>query len=199
MFSIKNVCFIYRTLHLYIMFKAWDSFRGWKILKYLLGHSRKMHVRGIARELKISPSIVQHYLLEYYSEGLLEKEKSANSVNYKLKESPLTMELKRAYFISHLSVFAKEFTEDNPAISTISLYGSHAKGTYDEKSDVDIIVISQKKDLSLKAVERLELLLGKEVNIQIYTIAEWDNLLIKGNNFAQAVLRNNILLYGAEL
>lgn len=181
------------------MLDAWNNFKGWEVIEFFLSGWGKTHVRGVARKLKLSPSVAQHYLASYCKEGLLEKEKFANTVSYRLKETPLALELKRMYFISLLPEFTAKFIKENQSVATLALYGSHAKGTYDEKSDVDLLAISQKKEMSLKSIRGLEKKIGKEVKIQVFSLSEWDNLLEKNNNFAHSVLRNNVLLHGAEL
>lgn len=182
-----------------IVLYGWDRFRGWEVLKFFLAKGGKTHVKGIARALKISPATAQEYLKGYERQGILEKEKAANAINYRLKETPLTLELKRAYFVSLLSGFIAEYMKENPHTAKLALYGSHAKGTYDAKSDIDLIAISQEKKPGLKAVQKLEEKTGKEAGIQVFTLAEWKRLLEKNDHFAFAVVRGGIMLAGEPL
>lgn len=183
----------------YIVLYGWDRFRGWEVLKFFLAKGEKAHVKGVARALKISPGTAQDYLVGYEKQGILTKERSANAINYRLAETPLTLELKKAYFVSLLSGFIAEFEKENPYVATLALYGSHAKGTYDLKSDIDLIAISQEKKPGLKAVQRLEEKLGKDAGFQAFTPAEWGRMLRQNDSFAVAVSKNHIILYGAEL
>lgn len=180
------------------MLYGWNGFKGWRVLEFFLNTNRKTHVKGFARELKISPGTAQVYLKEYEKQGILEKEHVANSINYRLAETPLTIELKKTYFLSLLREFAEEFIKENPHVSTLALYGSHAKGNYDEKSDIDLLAISQVKKIATKAIEKLESKIGKEARIQVFTVAEWKSMINKGDNFAKAVSENHIILQGEE-
>ena len=181
------------------MIYGWNKFKGWVVLEYFLGRNKKIHVNGLAKDLKISSSTAQAYLSEYEKEGILEREKTANIIIYKLKETPFTLELKKLFTISKILPFAEQFQKENQYMNTLALYGSHAKGTYDEKSDFDLLAISQQKKISLSALKKLEEKTGKEVRIQVFTRTEWKNLLKKNDNFAFAVLKNNILLAGEPL
>jgi predicted nucleotidyltransferase len=138
-------------------------------------------------------------LAEYEKQGVLEREKTANSISYKLKETPFSLELKKTAFLAKITPFIAAFLEENPTVSKLALYGSHAKGSYDEKSDIDLLAISQEKKLALKPLRELEAKTGKEAKIQVFTITEWKKLLEKKDLFALAVLRNNVLLSGEPL
>ena len=88
------------------MLYGWNKFKGWVVLEYFLESNKKIHVNGLAKDLKISPSTAQAYLSEYEKEGILEREKTANIITYKLNETPFTLELKKLYIISKILSFA---------------------------------------------------------------------------------------------
>jgi hypothetical protein len=182
-----------------IMLSGWGKFKGWAVLEFFLGGSRRIHANGLAKLLKISVSTAQHYLVEYEKQGILEKQRTANLVLYSLKETPLTLELKKAFFLSGVLPFAEQFKEQNPFVSTLALFGSHAKGTFDEKSDIDLIAIGQEKKIRLDSLKKMEEKTGKEAKIQVFSLAEWRNLVNKNDSFAIAVLKNNVLLFGSQL
>lgn len=181
------------------MFFDWQKFKGWKVLEFFLENDEKIHVNGLAKRLKISPGTAQLYLTEYEKQGILEKEKIANIVAYSLKDSALSRELKKTFFISKISVLIEEFLKENPGISKLALFGSHAKGTFDKKSDIDLLAISQDKKLELGALKKMEKNLEKEAKIQAFTFAEWKGLLKKKDSFALAVVKNNVTLFGGQL
>ena len=82
-----------------------------------------------------------------------------------------------------------------PGISSIVLYGSYAKGEDDKKSDIDIMVISPaKKDL----LPELDKLLGKEVNISVFSAAEWTRQAKASRAFYLDVITEGIVLYGTR-
>ncbi len=181
------------------MFYGWNKFKGWEILEFFLEKDEKIHVNGLAKRLGISPGTAQKYLTEYEKQGLLEREKNANAINYKLKESPLSLELKKTLFLAKISPFVSEFLEDNPLTSKLALYGSHSKGSFDEKSDIDLLAISQNKKINLNALKKMENKTKKEAKIQVFTITEWKKLLEKKDPFALSVKKSNLLLSGEPL
>ena len=99
---------------------------------------------------------------------------------------------------SFLYDFLKRFVKKNNIIGLV-LYGSHASGTYDGKSDIDLLVISQQKKLKLDEVKNLERKTRKEVKIQVFSLGEWRDLKRKKDPFVEAVLLNHILLYGPKI
>jgi len=181
------------------MLDQWRKFKGWVVLEFFLKNDERIHVKGLSKNLKISPRTAQIYLQLYEKNKILKKEKVGNIILYSFNENTMVFELKRFYFMVNFLPLIDEFVEKNPEINIIALYGSHATGKDDRKSDIDLLVISQSKKLNLELVKKMENSFGKEVKIQIFSIGEWKNLLNKNDSFALSVLKNHILLYGASL
>ncbi len=182
------------------MLFEWRMFKGWSILEFFLSHpNTKIHIKGLARTLNISPQTSNRYLRLYEAEKLLVSESIANVVRFYLNnQHPIVKELKRLYFnlLLHENNFIDNLTQHNPSIINLLLYGSHASGEYSEKSDIDLLVISRKKEIDISAVKKLEKELNKEVQVSIYTIGEWRKLTKKDDPFIKSVLSKHILLYG---
>ncbi len=176
----------------------WKKFKGWVILEYFLKTNKEIHVKGLAREVKISPQTANHYLKFYKKEGILKERKEGNLMLYSLTDNCLARQLKIFYILNILSEFSKKFIKENKVTSLV-LYGSHASGTYDRNSDIDLLIISQSKKLSLEGIKGVERKTGKEVKIQVFSSGEWRNLKRKKDSFVQSVLSKHILLYGAEI
>lgn len=181
------------------MLNQWRKFKGWSVLEFFLKNNERIHVKGLSRNLEISPRTAQTYLHLYEKNEILKKEKVGNIVLYSLNETPIVFELKRFYSVINFLPLIDEFVEKNPEINVVALYGSHASGKDDIKSDIDFLVISQSKKLNLDHMKKLERSFGKEVKIQVFSIGEWKNLLNKNDSFALTVLKNHILLYGSSL
>ena len=182
-----------------MMLKEWRKFRGYRVLEFFIRTNERIHIKGLVRRLKISPRTAQMYLNLYEKEGLLERERLGNLSIYRLKTTPLTREIKKVYFLLHFFPEVKNIVKDNPDIITIALYGSHASGEYDQTSDIDLLILSQKKTLNLESVKNIERKMKKEVRIQVLSIGEWKTLLKKCDLFALSILRNHIILHGAQL
>jgi predicted nucleotidyltransferase len=181
-----------------MLIKEWRKFKGWLVLEFFLRFDEEIHVKKLARELKISPLTASYYLKFYKNNKILKETKKGNLLLYSLQDNFLVRQLKRLYALDLLSEFVERFSKKN-RITSLVLYGSHASGTYDKKSDIDLLVISQQKKLDLSEVKRLEREIGKEVKIQVFSIGEWKRLKKGKSNFIKSLLSNYILLYGAEI
>jgi len=155
-------------------------------------------VKKLARELNISPQTAMHYLKFYKNANVLKERREANLLLYSLEDNALTRQLKIFYILDRIYPFVLKFAGKNN-ITSIVLYGSHASGTFDENSDIDLLLIAQKKTLNLDELKKLEMGMGKEVKIQVFSLGEWRNLKRKANPFVRSVLSKHILLYGAEI
>lgn len=184
------------------MLTEFKKFKGWVVLEYFLKNPIvKIHIKKLARELKIGNYTAQHYLAVYEKDGTLSSEKIGNLKQYSLNNEVTSVQsLKKFYFLQKLSelTFSKQLIDDNPSISSIVLYGSYANGTYSDKSDIDLLIISNEK-INQESLRKLESEFGKEVGLTVYTIGEWRSLIRKGNNFVLSVIKNNVVLYGAEI
>lgn len=171
----------------------------WKAIAFFIRHEEKIHVNGLSKKLKISPGTAHKQLKTLEKEGIIERQDVGNLTIYSLKENIVVNELKKLVFMMDSSLFFEKFIEQNKNVSTLALYGSIAKGRFDKKSDIDLLVISQDKKLNHEPLQELELEQGREVNTVVYTIGEWKKLLENKNNFAESVMQNNIILHGDGL
>ncbi len=181
------------------MIKEWRKFKGWAVLEHFLRYGERIHIKSLSKKLKISPQTAQYYLQFYEKHGILEKTAIGNMLLYSLKPTPITLELKRLYFMFAFYPLIADFIKSNTDINTLALYGSHASGEYDMKSDIDLLIISQNRQLNLSHLKPIERKLEKEVKTQTLSIGEWKNMVRKGDNFALSVLKKHIILSGAAL
>ncbi|RKX39229.1 MAG: nucleotidyltransferase domain-containing protein, partial [Thermotogae bacterium] len=114
-----------------------------------------------------------------------------NNDNFRVRE------MKRTYFINLLAeVNIENIVEE---CASIAIYGSHASGNYDEKSDVDILIIGEeqhvKRDVIVKIMEKI----GKEFQLNVIPIIKWEKMKKNKDPFVESILRNHILIKGVEL
>lgn len=178
------------------MLTEWRKFKGWAVMEFFLERpNTKIHIRELARRLKISPLTAQRYLKLYGSEGVLNSEKAANSVQYSLdNQSPLVQSLKRFYFLTRLGSI-----KPRGDVVSIALFGAHASGEYTEQSDIDILMITQNRDIDLGLFKKIERGMGNTVDVTRMSLGEWRKAVKGHDNFAESVLRNHILLWGAKI
>lgn len=161
----------------------------WKVLSFLLDNPYKeFHLRGIARTLKISASSVKSAADKLEKLNLTKSKACANlrmiSGN---KEEILFKHLKLSKNIDFLRPLVKELL---PAIA-VMLYGSYAKGENDENSDIDVVVITNKKKMNIHSYK------DKELQVYFFTPAEWAEMKKTNSAYAREVSAG-ILLHGEQ-
>jgi predicted nucleotidyltransferase len=110
--------------------------------------------------------------------------------------------LKKAYGIAFVlsSKPEEKFLEIDSNIISLALFGSYAQGNFDEKSDIDfLIVTSARKELFIQVAKRLEEELEKEVSLSVLKLSEWRTIAKKGDAFYKRIVENHILLYGSGI
>jgi predicted nucleotidyltransferase len=148
---------------------------------------RRISVREYAKIVGVSPPTASKILMEYNKEGLLKKQEDRNYIFFFVnKESKTFIELSRIYWEDILKEIV-ELIEKTAVNPTIILFGSLSKAETTPSSDVDIAIISHKKELDIKNFEKK---LKRE--IQIFWFDSFNDIT--------GELKNNILngdiLYG---
>jgi len=134
----------------------------WKIMQlFYKDKTRKLHLREIARQTKLHEPSVTRFLNALEKEQILKSEKDGNLKKYFVKQS------KRAYLVFELFDLerfeklssirknsVKIYLDNLPEKPVFAiLFGSTAKGTYKEDSDIDILIITNNK-ISAKEAEK---------------------------------------------
>ncbi len=144
--------------------------------------SKDYSIRGIARELHLSHATILKYVADLEKLNLIKKKETTlyptyyantESTNYKFyKENWLIFQITESKVIDYIQ------NEIYP--SSIILFGSGAKGTFTEQSDIDIFVEAKQANIDITKYE-------KKLNKKI-------NLLFESNiNNLGKELRNNII------
>ncbi len=93
-----------------------------------------------------------------------------------------------------------EFLEIDPDITSMALFGSYADGSFDEKSDVDVLIITpNKKRELLDVAARFSDELGHEVGLYIFKPSQWRSMVHRSDEFYRWVMRDYLLLHGSKL
>ncbi len=185
------------------LIELFEKYVDWKILAYFLEHSTSsIYVKELSRILDISPGSASSSLKRFKKWGLVEKEERGQTHLYKLNnELVVVRELKITFMLMQLQEigFVDRLLKIDDNIISIALYGSYATGEYDEKSDLDLLLISPLKlDLN-EFIEHIEKKLKRVVSIEIFSLSQWNKLKERADPFYNNVVMNNILLYGGEL
>lgn len=146
------------------------------ILKLLfLNPASEFHLNDIARRTGLAPSVAAKECALLLSLGLVRRTTRGNMTLYEInRESVIHDELKRIFLKYELldELLASELQSER--IRYALIYGSFAKGTEGERSDVDLLVVGdiEEEELS-KAVNSIERKTGREVNYNLWTEKEF--------------------------
>jgi len=181
------------------MLNEFRKFVGFKILEYFLLHpTEKNYLQELAKKLDISPGSVNNYCNIFEKDGLINREIkgnlhlfSTNNDNFRVRE------LKKAFFINLLGELDIQKISDK--CTSIAIYGSHASGLYDEKSDIDLLIIVSKEQINRDLVVKIMNKVGKEIQLNVLSMIKWEKMKKENDAFAMSVIKNHVLIKGAEL
>lgn len=166
-----------------------------RVLRRLLYSSSEASLRQTARQAGVSAGQVHKYL------SILRKRKLATGK--KLNDAPLVKVLRLTENVAQLeNIDAVGLVRSKLAgVEGIGLYGSWAKGTNDEKSDVDLWVVVKKEpsDLAVAKTRRLlEEMSDQKVDLTILTPARLAKLKVSNPVFYSSLF-NSLKLWGGEI
>jgi predicted nucleotidyltransferase len=186
------------------LIELFRTYVKWKILAYFLANpNTSFHIKQLARILDVSPASVSSAVKSFEEDGLLSKEEKGLAHIYMLNfDNSMVEPLKKAYGIAFvLSSKPKEkILEIDSNIISLALFGSYAEGSFDEKSDIDfLLVTSARKEMFIQAAKILEEELDKEVSLSVLKLSEWRAMANKGDAFYKRIIENHILLHGSGI
>ena len=170
---------------------------------FLRNPTTKFSVKGAAKQLGLSPSSVSLAARRFELDGILKGERKGLAKLYCLKnEAPLVRAFKVTHTLAMLQdagLVGKLLKADGSLIS-IALLGEYASGAYDERSDLDLLVLSQKeKNVFAKPLRELEERLGLRARLEVFKLGRWKELARAGDPLYRRVLSNHLMLYGSSL
>jgi len=161
------------------------------VLDFFLDFSSKQfHVREIARKLSISPSTAKLSVDKLKKNNLIEETKIVNLRLFQVNlENKIVQEMKRTKNLDLItkSNIIKEI--ENPI--SVVLFGSFAKGINNENSDIDLLIITNKK----KPINVLDIK-GYELQLIQMTPLEWREKVKKDKPFYQEIITTGIAILG---
>ena len=169
------------------MFEELDK-TDYKVLNLIADEPyRKFYLREIAKILKISPSSAKKALDRLKKLNLTKEESIAN---LRIVSGNIEERLLKQIKITRNIEFVKLLINKLEPSTSIILYGSFAKGENDQQSDIDLLVISNKKD----GFEIYEYK-GYTTQIVKMTAVQWKKAKKENSAFAKEV-KKGILLKG---
>ncbi len=158
--------------------------------------NRQFSVRGLAKQAGLSPGAAKISLDYMQSAGLVKLQVIGRSHLFKADlESALCRQWKILFNIEQLQkarIVGKLLAELGE-VHSILLYGSCGKGTNDEKSDFDLLVIAHKpKRIEQHVFSKL----GREANCTVLELRQWQNKVKVDRVFYESIIYDSIPLFG---
>ncbi len=181
------------------LFAVFRKFVGFRVLEFFFRNPlREIHLKELSRETGISAGSTKSYCDLFEDAGLLLSDRKGNLRVLRLANEDFAVrELKKAYF----AVLLKEAGIEKACVNCSSLvvYGSFASGEFDEKSDLDLLAIGEKKDVDFSLLRKIERKYDKKIQLTVMPFYKWKKLKKAGNDFAGNVLRKHLLVKGVPL
>ena len=178
----------------------------------ILSVNEKLTINEISTQLKETYSFVNKVTNKLIKDNIIIKQTIGNSHLCTLN---LNNEKTQAYLTLNEIEKKEKFIEKNKNIKTcineitkkikaecVLIFGSYAKGNQTKSSDVDLLIINNKKDNSInKEINLLETMYNIKIN-QIVINSNIFKEMIQNNveiNVGKEALKNHIILYGSHV
>ncbi len=177
-----------------------------KILElYANNYKKSLHLREISREIKADVKTTQLQLKKLEKANILLSTTRGRNKEYTLNLKNIITK----YYVNMAEIFTsviylkknfiikKVISEiDNKIDGTIILFGSFVKGGHTKESDIDLLVITEKKiDKSL--VLRTANLIGHEISLKSTNEQQFLSGMKNRDPLISEVISNHIILKGA--
>ncbi len=175
---------------------------------YRSNYLAKYHVREMAKLLKKNHATILPHLAAFEKEKILLAEKSGRNKNFLLNLQNTTTKqymiiaekAETIQYLDHVFLIKKMMKEleNIPLMGSITLFGSYAKNTYNEESDVDIFYIGEENETIMKEVKEIGKQYRKVINIKKATPNAFEKALREKDPLVIEIIKNHILLMNGE-
>jgi predicted nucleotidyltransferase len=160
---------------------------------YFTNPTARLHLRDLAKRLRIDPSNLSKELERLERDGLFRSEISGRQKYFQLNRNyPLFDEVRSIVTktIGVIPLMARALARIE-GIEEAWLYGSFARNQQDAASDVDVLVIgAPSEQLLAEGVRKLERDLGREINYTVMTRKEINSRGARNDVFLDSVWHN---------
>jgi len=181
------------------MLTNFRKFIGFKILEYFINNpTGKIYLNELAKKLSVSSRSVKIYCDLFEKDGIIRREIKGNMHLFSTNNDNFCVrEMKKTY----ISVLLREMSIEKigESLISIAIYGSYASGNYDEKSDIDIVVIGEEKDVKREIVVDIMKKIDKEIQLTVIPTIKWEKMKKENDPFLKNIIKKHILVKGAEL
>lgn len=157
---------------------------------YFLNPERSHYINELANLLSVDPGNLFRKLKELEQEGILVSETRGNQKYFLLnKKYPLLHELKKIYNAKYGIVeLLKKRIKNLKNMKSAWVFGSYAKNTFQQESDIDLLLVGSHSSLEAKRlILPLEKDIGREINIVDMTEKEFQSRKKKKDEFIKNI------------
>ena len=163
---------------------------------YFLNPQARHYVRELAEILKVDPGNLSRKMSELKQEGLFLVEAEGKNKYFILnKKFSLLAEYKSIYELKFglVETLKKRFKKIAD-LQEAYIFGSYAKGQFQELSDIDILIVGDHsfKEV-LKIIVPLEKTLGREINLIDYSVADFKAKKKEKDDFLTQVFNGRVI------
>jgi len=160
---------------------------------YFTNPTARLHLRDLAKRLRIDPSNLSKELERMERDGLFRSEISGRQKYFQLDRTyPLFREVRSivAKTIGAIPMMGESLRRIE-GIEEAWLYGSFARNQQDAASDIDVLVIGAPSgEVIAEGVRKLERQLGREINYTVMTRKEFNSRRARKDVFIENVWHN---------
>jgi predicted nucleotidyltransferase len=173
---------------------------------YRSNYTTAFHVREVAREIKVDVKAVQLQLRMLENVNVVlsivkgrNKEYRLNLDNYLVKYYMILAETFASITYVGRNFEVKKLIGEaiDQLCGCVVLFGSFAKGEMTLASDIDLLVISDRKP-DIDAVVEMGKLIGREINVKSITEGKFLEGLMNGDPLIREIIANHITLKGID-
>ncbi len=163
-------------------------------------YQREIYGRELIGKVSMSQKNIALTLEELENQSVLKSRKEGTLRHYSLnlghteiKDIISMVELmKKIRFMAKQRKMAHIFRHD---ARIVGIFGSYAKGTQKEDSDIDLFVIGSKSGDDYEAKGKA---LDLDISVKYFAPPEWARLLREKNSLCREIIGNHIIIFGAE-
>lgn len=164
--------------------------------------ARAFGTRELAASAGIDPSNASRWLRRWSEVGLVQRRMERGNPVFQASSdpwlSPLSLLLQQDFRV--VQVLREHVASLGDEVHAAAIFGSAARGEADEKSDIDLLLVTSLPQLKaqalLKAAGRD---LGRPVNVLAYTPASWGAALAAGDAVVKDILGHSLLALKGDL
>jgi len=167
------------------------------ILKlFFLNPTKEFHQNEIARKTNLTPPAISKEITNLVKTGLVLRRDQGNMSLYKINKKNIIFDEMKRIFLKY-EIFSEMLTKDlvKEKIRYALIYGSFAKGTENETSDIDLLVVGDvAEDCLLKTIPKIERNTGREINFILWTEKEFRDKMQKNIPLIREILDTSVMM-----